>query len=626
MPLAIVDTMDLITTRSIWGTAPPEPRSRLANWPTVLFSWWCTSFAAVIIITRLLSRKVRSSKLFREDWIMMASLIPLFGRMVFIHFVLIYGTNNIDVSKVEVTGTRLRNHEMGARLVLAGRIFYALFIWTCKFTISEFLKRITIRVWRRSWELTLQGIRIFLGLTFIAVVVATLTECQPFDHYWQVVPDPGPHCRQGYAQMLTMGTCDIVTDILLIAFPVPVVLNSGQNWKRKAQMISLFSLSAIMIAITATRMPKVIDHQGRQQYRTVWASCEILAAAGSSNAVILGSFLRDKGTKKAKYRTFSISDSIDRASARRPTLPTLHDVDSDEDLFRSLGCRVPAHLQTLPTSSPRPAPPALPAPSPNELMMSTASAHRPTGQRDSDDSDDSFVKPISPQALPSPAARKQELSFFDMGNLLDESERSIGSRSRSTIVESGDSTVTAQDFATHTTPRHSRPGSRTFLHDVGGMLNPRRGDDRDRSSSRHNTGRQTAPTGVLGPMLERHETQMSLQDAGGLLGSTSRPVHNSLPGNGSYDHGSSRWQRTIPRFHRSPVSPPTRAQRDIELDDIEDTLPEERPTTRGPMTLQEALAHNRNHDHSAHGRGISTQYQQPDEMVLHDPGGLARSS
>ena len=85
-----------------------------------------------------------------------------------------------------------------------------------KFTVSEFLKRMTYRFWKRGYEFGLRGIRIFLLVTFVAVVVATLSECQPFTHYWQVVPDPGPRCRQGYAHLLTMGVTDIVTDLLLV--------------------------------------------------------------------------------------------------------------------------------------------------------------------------------------------------------------------------------------------------------------------------------------------------------------------------------------------------------------------------------------------------------------------------
>ena len=116
-----------------------------------------------------------------------------------------------------------------------------------------------------------------------------------------------------------MGVCDIVTDVLLIAFPIPIIMQSGQNWKRKFQLTTLFSLSVIMIAVTGTRMPEVISHLGRQQYRTVWASAEILASTAVSNCVVLGAFLRDKGSKKNKYRAQSTTDSMDRASnTRRP--------------------------------------------------------------------------------------------------------------------------------------------------------------------------------------------------------------------------------------------------------------------------------------------------------------------
>lgn len=101
-----------------------------------------------------------------------------------------------------------------------------------KFTVSEFLKRLTQQVWRRSYQIGLQFIRWFLVLTFIGVVIATLSECRPFTHYWQVVPDPGPQCRQGYAQLITMGTSDVITDLLLIVFPIPIVLRSAMPMKR----------------------------------------------------------------------------------------------------------------------------------------------------------------------------------------------------------------------------------------------------------------------------------------------------------------------------------------------------------------------------------------------------------
>lgn len=602
-----------------WSFTAPETRSRMENWPTLLFSWWCTSFAAVIILTRLCGRKIRSNVLFREDWIMMASLVPLFVRMILIHIVLIYGTNNIQTVGVALTEKQIYQHSVGARLVLGARIFYAMFIWASKLTVSEFLKRITIRIWRKSYEWTLHGIRIFLFLTFCAVVIATLGGCHPFDHYWQVVPSPAPKCRQGYAHLLTMGTCDIITDILLIAFPIPIVMRSGQNWKRKLQLASLFSLSVIMIAVTATRMPKVISHLGRQQYRTVWASCEILASTAVSNAVILGSFLRDKGTKKNKFRSQSVTDSIDRAPTRRPTMITLNSAGSDEDLFRFLGCRVPEHLQDQEDNTPRPAPKAEPANGVIRMEKLEKELHEPS----SSDSDDSLRKPPVPEQrrsslAPSP---KQSASFFDVGGLLEDGEQSQRSRSRSTtVVDSGDPGTIALDFAPPS-PEQSRRGSHALLSDVGGLLAPaRNGNGNSNGAGRRHSDAQSsvaryrnAPTGVLGPMLERQETQESLQDPGGLL------PHQEYS---EREHTA----RLIAALRRGPppgvatVDPspePRRPATQQSLQDVGGLLDDEQPAGARRRVGEKASP-----SPARRVPASPARRRGPDDMELHDPGGL----
>lgn len=105
-------------------------------------------------------------------------------------------------------------------------------LWIAKFTMSEFLKRLTSAVWKRTYEIGLHCIRWFLALTFVAVVIATLSECHPFDDYWQVIPTPAAKCRQGVAQLITMGTSDVITDLVLVFFPIPIVLVSNMPTKR----------------------------------------------------------------------------------------------------------------------------------------------------------------------------------------------------------------------------------------------------------------------------------------------------------------------------------------------------------------------------------------------------------
>ena len=598
---------------------------------------------------------------------MMAALIPLFIRMAFIHVVLLYGTNNVATIGIDYTEKELHQRSTGARLVLAARIFYAMFIWISKLTISEFLKRITLRIWRRSYELTLRGLRIFLVLTFFAVVIATLCECQPFDHYWQVEPDPGPHCRQGYGNLITMGTCDIITDILLIAFPIPIILQSGQSWKRKVQLTSLFSLSIILIVVTGLRVPKVIEYRGRQQYRTVWASCEIVASAAVSNAVILGSFLRDKGTKKNKYKSSSVSDSIDRASVRRPTVTALQNTGSDEDLFRFLGMRVPEHLQDRSDSVPRPAPAALPASSSrhpsraaeDQSGQSRAAANPRNSEHHSSDSDDSLRKPPVPephhQGRSHAPASKPATAFFDIGGLL-ENGTSPNSRSRSTTLvgsaHSGGATVT-HDFAHSTTsPTQSRRGSRTqdmtpsqsrrgsriaasgLLQDFGGLLTPstsRASSNMDRFYARRQSdshlyppSRHTRPppSGILGLMLERHETNHSLQDPGGLLRGIPESRYETAQRMMS---GGASGARPSPQTALS--SPEMIDGRSYELEDIGSLLSSNRELDASAASLQRVTERSQRRStpqnialsqpsaSTAHDGGWNS-------LDVHDPGGL----
>ena len=115
----------MILPRSLYNDAPPERRTRITNNPTLLYSWWCTIFAVVIIGFRVVGRYIRNERLFREDKIMAGSLVPLLARMALIHVVLIWGTNNantIDLSDP----VRIHHREVGAKLVIAARIFYTM--------------------------------------------------------------------------------------------------------------------------------------------------------------------------------------------------------------------------------------------------------------------------------------------------------------------------------------------------------------------------------------------------------------------------------------------------------------------------------------------------------------------
>jgi hypothetical protein len=104
-------------------SSPPPARSFHDDRATLLVCWWCTCFAAVIIVFRVCGRYIRTEKLFMEDRLAFACLIPLFIRMGLVHVILLYGTNNTITTGL--SDDQIRKRVIGSRLVLASRIFYA---------------------------------------------------------------------------------------------------------------------------------------------------------------------------------------------------------------------------------------------------------------------------------------------------------------------------------------------------------------------------------------------------------------------------------------------------------------------------------------------------------------------
>ncbi|KAM7216035.1 hypothetical protein V8F06_008613 [Rhypophila decipiens] len=451
---------------------PPPLHTFSNDKPTLLVCWWITMFCTVIILLRVSGRFVRTEKLFTEDKVAALALVPLFMRMACVHFILLYGTNNAQFDGVELSDDELRKKSIASGLVILSRILYAATLWILKNAVLEFFKRLNVS-WERSYEVMLVIIRCTLAATFIAVVISSLAECRPFSHYWQVLPDPGGQCRQGYAQLLTMAVCNIVTDLLLVFFPVPIIIQSQMTTKRKVQLVLLFSLSLGIVATTIYRVPHIIEDRGNQQSRSLYASVELLFATAASNALVLGSFVRDRGVKKKKFKYDSIAGgSIERSSGSGSRRPTLNrHWGSDEDLVRDVGFGLKPDLRETP-ASPTSGGFYTPAPLAASFQKDMDSWQFPGQKRNSTTPSDQYLSPGDPMASPGTnmAFTPRRVSFFDYGGLLDDQ---AGSNRQGSSFSNGPTTPNSvPSSAVQAGTGGLRRGSQALLQDLGVFLNP----------------------------------------------------------------------------------------------------------------------------------------------------------
>ncbi|KAK4126020.1 hypothetical protein N657DRAFT_654491 [Parathielavia appendiculata] len=475
---------------------PPALHPFSEDKPTLLVCWWITSFCAVIIALRVVGRFIRTEKLFNEDKTAALALVPLFLRIGCVHVILVYGTNNAQLDRAGLSDEQLHQKSIASGLVLLSRVLYAATLWVLKYAILEFFRRLNVN-WRRTYDLALVFIRGLLITTFIAVVISNLAECQPFSHYWQVLPDPGGRCRQGYAQLLTMAICNVVTDLMLVLFPVPVILSSSMSAKRKFQLVLLFSLSLAPVIVTIYRVPRIIEDNGSQQTRSLYASIELLFATGAANALVLGSFVRDRGVKKRRFKYDSIAGgSVDRSSAtesRRPTV--LRFWGSDEDLVRDLGLGMKPELRDThlaPTENRQ----YMPAP-PVNMHNDMNSWRFPAQERES--MSRSEERGESSRSDSSGAHRR--VSFFDYGGLLDDQNQHNRQESNTFNDLSGNSSTTVPPPAVPASGNGFRRGSAALLQDLGRFLSPTM-SKQSPTSQRDAGGQQELQLMDVGGLLE----------------------------------------------------------------------------------------------------------------------------
>ena len=310
---------------------------------------------------------------------------------------------------------------------------------------------------------------------------------------------------------------------------------------RKISLVLLFALSLILVAITLYRVVSVIDRHYDQRYRSLLASLEILAAAAVSNALVLGSFVRDRGTKKQRFRFGSTGgqSSLDRSTTAPHRILTARDWGSDADLVGDLGMRLDPELTEKPSSVARPAPiaPALNSKS-NVNTQDLIDRSWTFPSRPSVETDETDIKSPGPVSEEQTSTTEKlntprRPSFFDLQHSM-----AVSQQQPTTLPSSG----------LHQHAAGSRRGSHALLQDIGGLMehsppSPRTTISRPLPGSQNSnlmealqyTPPNSSPRPSLHPAQRRGESP-GLQDIGGLL-SPSPQATNSRPAPSSQQSG-----------------------------------------------------------------------------------------
>ncbi|OOO08004.1 hypothetical protein OAory_01045040 [Aspergillus oryzae] len=262
------------------------------------------ALSQALMVLRLVMRRCRGQRLILSDYLTIACIGLVLARSAFAAVILVWGNNHMDRPVADISSTQIYRRQAGSKLTVVNRLVYNVYLWLQKAVVLLLCQRILAglpwpeRIIRACWAL--------LVASFAAVQITTFVDCRPLHLYWQVMPDPGS-CVEAHTQLVTLISMNISTDTMLMLLPMPWLLRVKTSWTRRLQLVGLFAIGLLLIAIAIVRLPSFDDNTS-QLNRNTWGSVEEFLAAFVANVPTLYTLRRRADKSYPTYYSHGASE------------------------------------------------------------------------------------------------------------------------------------------------------------------------------------------------------------------------------------------------------------------------------------------------------------------------------
>ncbi|GAM82392.1 hypothetical protein ANO11243_003710 [Dothideomycetidae sp. 11243] len=246
------------------------------------------SCTAVILIARLVAARYQPKPFDPSFFIVVASLCILVARSVTNELTVQYGTASDAVTAAKkgqpFSAAKLAHVKTGTVLSLTTRLLETSFWWLQTVLLLLLYRRLVAHI---AWtKLAAKATWVFLGISYLGVVVTIFTECHPLHLYWQVSPPPGK-CVKAYHTTVVQSGSLIILDIALMIIASPVLFVKGGRLAQRIRIAGLFALGLLCTVVSSLRMAYIFSQGSAQATRSFWAGVLVLVSAFVANAPII---------------------------------------------------------------------------------------------------------------------------------------------------------------------------------------------------------------------------------------------------------------------------------------------------------------------------------------------------
>ena len=271
----------------------------IASHESYLANWICTPVSIIIVLTRLLLISYGHLVFDIAEYLSVVGLLVLIARMVNVYYLLRFGTSNDAILENEYNFSPRKSYELktGSILALAARMLDTTFYWLQISVLLVFYAKLLHSV--RWAARAIRVVWVALAASYVAVILATFTECHPFHLYWQIHPNPG-QCVRGFVQLFLQWASTIVLDLTVLAISVPLLRLRGRSMSQKLRIGLLVCLGLFCIVITCVRLTFIYRGQSLQPTRSFFASIRFLTSTLVANMPTIFGRVQNVRRRKAE--------------------------------------------------------------------------------------------------------------------------------------------------------------------------------------------------------------------------------------------------------------------------------------------------------------------------------------
>ncbi|KAL7800067.1 hypothetical protein V8C37DRAFT_3685 [Trichoderma ceciliae] len=205
----------------------------------------CGVASVLIIILRLTARIITKASLQMSDWLILFAWLNFVVFDISFALVVKYGGGRHIILVTDP------NHARMLQVInIINENLYCVCMAFIKFSILSMYHSIFPQ---KRFHYCLAAVAVFMALWAISCAFVAIFQCTPIAFGWDPTI-PGGFCVNYGALVLVAGICNIITDFVILAMPIPLVLKLNLSPQRKRMVIFIFAMGGSACIVSIVRL------------------------------------------------------------------------------------------------------------------------------------------------------------------------------------------------------------------------------------------------------------------------------------------------------------------------------------------------------------------------------------